>query len=179
MNRHTARRALLSLLVLSAAPAALAGNTATVTISATVLADCSVSVNQSALNLGKISVSNLQDKAKNAVLDDMTGEVTVTSKCEGESQAKMTVSVPAVADKNIVATSPSGGEEDVMRFGLKIDDAAAEFGDDKSVTHDISDDKLSSGHTDTLAFTALAGSKAGKATAGSYSATVTVKVEPE
>lgn len=179
-NIHAARGALLTLLMLSAAPAAMAGDSATVTISATVLADCTVSVDKSTLDLGRIAVSHLTDKAVNAALDGMTGAVTVTSKCEGASKAKMTVSATAVADKNIEATSPSGGAEDVMRFGLKIGDSAADFDQTKSVTKEISDDKLSSGgHTDTLTFSALAGKNASKATAGSYSATVTVKVEPE
>lgn len=179
-NIHAVRGALLTLLMLSAAPAAMAGDSATVTISATVLAECSVKVDKSSLDLGRIAVSHLKDKAVNAALDGMTGTVQVTSTCEGASKAKMTVSTQAVADKQIVATSPSGGTEDVMRFRLKIDNKAAKFDETKSATKVISDDKLSSGvHTDTLTFSALAGKNASKATAGSYSATVTVKVEPE
>lgn len=182
MKFYIARISLLSLLMLTAAPVALAANTATVTISATVLADCSVTVNhQGVLDIGRIAVSELHDKAKNAALDGMVGSVDVTSKCGDSTRAKLTVSTQTVADKSIVASSPSGVEADVMRFGLKIDDKAADFDDaSKSVTSEINDENLSSdGHTDTLTFSGLAGANSGKATAGSYSATVTVKVEPE
>jgi len=181
MKFYIARISLLSLLMLTAAPVALAANTATVTISATVLADCSVTVNQSVLDIGRIAVSELHDKAKNAALDGMVGSVDVTSKCGDSTRAKLTVSTQTVADKSIVASSPSGVEADVMRFGLKIDDKAADFDDaSKSVTSEINDENLSSdGHKDTLTFSGLAGANSGKATAGSYSATVTVKVEPE
>ncbi|MEN4700002.1 hypothetical protein ABEG91_22400 [Pantoea agglomerans] len=147
--------------------------TATVTIKATVMADCTVSVNPSTLDLGSISASTLQGKAINTALEGMSKTVTVTSTCAGASKARMTIkSGSKVADGKVV---PEG---DVLRFGLKIADTVEPFSDDtQSVTREIESADLSTGHNEDLQFFAAMGGATPKA--GTYTSNMTIMIEPE
>lgn len=147
--------------------------TATVTIKATVMADCKVSLEPATLELGCVSASTLQNKAKNTALEGMSKTVTVTSTCGGTSKARMTIKAGnRVADGYIV---PEG---DVLRFGLKMNDIVEPFDQsEETVTREIESADLSTGHTEELQFFAATGSATPKA--GTYTSNVTIRIEPE
>lgn len=168
--------ALITLLLISGCARA-DDATADLVIKATVVADCTVSVSPTSVDLGKVSVTTLKNTSHNTELPEMSQTVTVTSTCQGTSAAKLSASTQNTVKDGYI--SPDG---DALRFGVEttFDSVIHKFDDtgNTTVVTWTNQSDLNTGHQDTIKLFALAGTNMSPS-AGTYTATMTFKLEPE
>lgn len=158
------RSMLASALIFGASMMGHAADTATVTITATITAECSVALDEAAVNMGSTSAFKSEGLT--------TKTVKVTTNCGG-GPGKLTLTSTGANGKNIVLThtTQTAEEKSTLNVALKVGDKDAEFA---SGTYEA--DVGQNSVTTNLVFSGVAGQDSNKLDSGVYQGNVTVKV---
>ncbi len=157
----------------------MATDVGSITISSTIQADCSISVNTSQVVLGSISATDVRKTVAGNLLVDTSGSFTVTPTCVGAAAGTLTLSTSGgVADGYLMTSDGS----DYIRFKIE-ESSQGEFesfdSTSKSVSLGISGANLSAGNPLTFNVLGIAGANSSSAMAGTYSSTLNIELAAE
>lgn len=163
-NLNFQRSMLASALMFGASLMGHAADTATVTITATITAECSLTLDEAAVNMGSTSAFKSEGLT--------TKTVKVTTNCGGGA-GKLTLSSTGANGKNIVLThtTQTAEEKSTLNVALKVGNQDAQFASGK---YEV--DVGQNSQVTNLVFSGVAGQASDKLYSGVYQGNVTVKV---
>ncbi|MDH4910058.1 spore coat protein U domain-containing protein [Xanthomonas axonopodis pv. ricini] len=149
--------------------------TDTLTVSATITASCSITLNSNAIDLGTISAATIFDATTGSPIKGLNNSFTIGTACAGTDKATLSI----VTSSNVTDGYIVPGAKDVIRFGIS-DSNAAQLKFDAATKRVDTDITTSDTGSTTFNVYAVAGADAkNQNSQGTYSSTLTFGLTPD
>ncbi|MGV7180457.1 spore coat protein U domain-containing protein [Xanthomonas axonopodis] len=148
--------------------------TDTLTVSATITASCTITLNGNAIDLGTISAGALSDATTGSPIKGLNNSFTIGTACSGTDKATLSI----VTSSNVTDGYIVPGAKDVIRFGISDSNAQLKF--DAATKRVDTDITASDASFTTFNVYAVAGADAkNQNSQGTYSSTLTFGLTPD